>query len=83
MKGHANSSQTQYLFTIHHDSCFGVYSNSTSVQATLIVQVNLVIIINLFNNLMRIRSPLSPLLDPRTKIYKACSETSHRKNRRN
>ena len=51
MKGHANSSQTQYLFTIHHDSCFGVYSNSTSVQATLIVQVIMkILIIIVFSN---------------------------------
>ena len=39
MKGDPNSSQTQYLFTIHHDTCIGVYSNTSSVQATLIIQV--------------------------------------------
>ena len=39
MQGDPNSSQSQYLFTIHHDTCHGVYSNKTSVQATLIVQV--------------------------------------------
>ena len=39
MQGDSNSRQTQYLFTIHHDSCIGVYSNKTSVHATLVVQV--------------------------------------------
>ena len=41
MQGDPNSSQSQYLFSIHHDTCNGVYSNKTSVQATLIVQVKI------------------------------------------
>jgi hypothetical protein len=39
LKGDSSSGQTQYLFTLHHDACFGVEKNDSTVTATIVVQV--------------------------------------------
>ncbi len=39
LKGDSSSPRTQYLFTILHDTCLGVYQNKTVITATVVVQV--------------------------------------------